>query len=72
VPLVSPKNSHRDSEGVTAVEYAVLLCFYGEPRGIEEVPENPRKFRWRVPYPTASVDGIRVELVESEVSLAEE
>jgi len=53
VPLVSPIDSHCDSEGVTAVEDAALLCFYGEPRGIEEVPENPRRSSWRVRYPTA-------------------
>ena len=72
MPLVSPKDSHCDSEEVTAVEDAALLCFYGEPRGIEEVPENPRRFRWRVLYPTASVDRNWMELVESDESLDEE
>jgi hypothetical protein len=70
VPLVSPKDSHCDSEEVTAVEDAGLMGFYGEPREIEEVSENPRRFRWRVPYPTASVDGIWMELVESDESLS--
>jgi len=72
VPLVSPKDSHCDSEGVTAVEDAGLIGFHGEPRGIEEVPENPRRFRWRVPYPTASVGRNWMELVESDESLDEE
>jgi hypothetical protein len=44
VPLVSPKDSHCDSEEVTAVEDAVLIYFYEEPRGIEEVPENPLRY----------------------------
>jgi len=70
VPLVSPKDSHCDSEEVTAVEDAGLIGFYGEPRGIEEVPENPRRFRWRVPYPTDSTDGEWMELIDSEQSLS--
>ena len=70
VSLVFPKDSHCDSEEVTAVEDAGLIGFYGEPRGIEEFPENPRRFRWRVQYPTASVGRNWMELVETEVSLS--
>jgi hypothetical protein len=70
VPLVSPKDSHCDSEGVTAVEDADSIGFYGEPRRIEEVTANPCDFYEWVPYPTASVGRNWMELVESDESLS--
>ena len=70
VPLVSPKDSHCDSEGVTAVEDADSMGFYGEPRRIEEVTANLCEFYEWVPYPTDSTDGEWMELIDSEQSLS--
>jgi len=57
VPLVSPKDSHCDSEGVTETPEDDSMGFYGEPRGIEEVPANLCDFYEWVLYPTDSTDG---------------
>ena len=70
MPLVSPKDSHCDSEGVTAVEDADSISFYGEPRRIEEVTANPYDFYEWVLYPTDSTDGEWMELIDSEQSLS--
>jgi len=69
VPLVSPKDSHCDSEEVTASADADSMGFYGDPRRIEEVTANPYDFYEWVMNPTASTDGEWMELVESEQSL---
>jgi hypothetical protein len=70
VPLVSPKDSHCDSEGVTETLEADSMRFYGEPRRIEEVTANPCDFYEWVLYPTDSTDGERMELIDSEQSLS--
>jgi hypothetical protein len=70
VPLVSPKDSHCDSEGVTAVEDADSMGFYGEPHRIEGVIANPCDFYEWVLYPTDSTDGEWMELIDSEQSLS--
>jgi hypothetical protein len=51
-PQLSPKDSHCDSAGVTETPEADSMGFYGEPCGIEEVPENLRRFNgWGfIPY----------------------
>jgi hypothetical protein len=70
VPLVSPKDSHCDSEEVTASADADSMGFYGEPRRIEEVTANPCDFYEWVLHPTDSTDGEWMELIDSEQSLS--
>ena len=70
MPLVSPKDSHCDSEGVTETPEDDSMGFYGVPRRIEEVTASLCDFSEWVQYPTASSTVEWMELIDSEQSLS--